>query len=299
MNFHIKILNKTGRRKLSHDGIKYGILILEAKGVMTGFIGGGKMAEAIIKGVRSQESGVRRDIFLSEPLEERRRYLAETYGIRTTESNKEVASSCSIIILAVKPQNMENVLDEVGGIISEDKTVVSIAAGITLSYLQAKLKTKRLIRVMPNTPAMVQEGMSVISLCECFSDNDINTVREIFMSAGKVITLPEKYMDAVTALSGSGPAFFALFVESMIEGGVKAGLNEDDALMLAVQTMLGTARQLDTGISPRKLREMVTSPGGTTAAGLKVFEEKNFKNIIISAIKAAADRAKELGQIKN
>ncbi len=266
---------------------------------MIGFIGGGKMAEALIKGIRGKGQGARVDIIVSEPQEARRRYLAETYGIRTTESNKEAASLCNIIILAVKPQNMGNVLAEIGDIISDDKTVVSIAAGITLSYLQTRLRTKRLIRVMPNTPAVVQEGMSVVSLCECFSDKDINTVREIFMSVGKVATMPEKYMDAVTALSGSGPAFFAFFVESMIESGVKMGLNANDALMLAVQTMLGTARQLDTGVSPQNLREMVTSPGGTTAAGLRVFEEKGLKGIIISAIEAAVGRAKELGQIKN
>ncbi|MDI6729629.1 MAG: NAD(P)-binding domain-containing protein, partial [Thermodesulfovibrionales bacterium] len=161
---------------------------------MIGFIGGGNMAEAIIKGVKGQESGVRRDILVSEPREDRRKYLQQTYGIKTTGSNKEVASSCNIIILAVKPQNMAVVLDEIADLITEDKTVVSIAAGITLSYLQSKLKTKKLIRVMPNTPAIVQEGMSVMSLCECFSDRDIAIVRDIFMSVGKVLTLPEKYI---------------------------------------------------------------------------------------------------------
>lgn len=257
-----------------------------------GFIGGGNMAEAMIKGMKSQ--GIK-DIRVSEPREERRHYLQQNYGIETTVSNKEVASLCNIIILAIKPQNMETVLDEISEIVTDEKTVVSIAAGITLASLSLKLKTKKLIRVMPNTPALVQEGMTVMSLCECFSDRDISIVREIFMSIGKVITLPERYMDAVTALSGSGPAFFALFIEAMVEGGIKMGLNRADALALAIQTAMGTSKLLDTGMSPLEIREMVTSPGGTTAAGLKIFDEKGFKDTVIAAVKAATDRAKEIG----
>lgn len=263
---------------------------------MIGFIGGGNMAEALIKGAVSSRQSAASSLLVSEPREDRRRYLEQIYGIKTTADNKEVANSCNIIILAVKPQNIAAVLDEITELITDDKTVVSIAAGITLSHLQSKLNTKKLIRVMPNTPAIVQEGMSVMSLCECFSDKDISVVREIFMSVGKVLTMPEKYMNAVTALSGSGPAFIALFVEAMIEGGIKMGINREHAAELAVQTLLGTAKLLDTGMSPEKLREMVTSPGGTTAAGLKVFEEKDIKNIVINALHAAVRRAEELGR---
>jgi pyrroline-5-carboxylate reductase len=262
---------------------------------MIGFIGGGNMAEALIKGAGSQQSAVS-SIFVSEPKDDRRKYLEQTYGVKTTSDNRGVASSCNIIILAVKPQNMAAVLDEITDLITEEKTVVSIAAGITLSYLQSKLKTKKLIRVMPNTPAIVQEGMSVMSLCECFSDKDIVTVRDIFMSVGKVLTLPEKYMDAVTAVSGSGPAFVALFVEAMIAAGEKIGLSRDNASELAIQTLIGTAKLLDTGMPPDKLREMVTSPGGTTAAGLKIFEEKGFKDIVYDALLAAKKRAEELAK---
>lgn len=267
--------------------------------MMIGFIGGGNMAEAIIKGITKgsglKGQGSREEIIVSEPDEDKREYLTQTYGIKTTESNKEVASACNIIILAVKPQIMDAVLSEITELIDEEKTVVSIAAGITLSYLQSRLKTKKLIRVMPNTPAIVQEGMSVFSLCECFSDKDISTVREIFMSIGKVLTLPEKYMNAVTALSGSGPGFIALFAEAMIECGEKMGLSRSDASELAVQTLLGTAKLLETGMSPEKLRQMVTSPGGTTAAGLKVFEERGLRTMIAEALLSARDRAEELG----
>jgi pyrroline-5-carboxylate reductase len=265
---------------------------------MTGFIGGGNMAEALIKGIigRGGVTPPVQKIFVSEPNEERRRYLEQTYKIRTTPSNKEVVSECDIIFLAVKPQNMEAVLEEIADVITDKKTVVSIAAGITLSYLESKLKTKQIIRVMPNTPALVQEGMSVYSLCECFHGREVNIVKGILMSIGKVIALPERLMDAVTALSGSGPAFIALYIEAMIEAGEKMELNRADATELAVQTLLGTARLLDNGMPPEKLRQMVTSPGGTTAVGLKVFEEKGFKGLVEDALFAAKKRAEELGK---
>lgn len=260
---------------------------------MTGFIGGGNMAEALIKGMTAKGM---KDIIVSEPREDRRAYLSNTYGVKTTDSNNEVVSSCDITILAVKPQVMAEVLTGLGKMVTEDKTVVSIAAGITLKFLQERLGTKKLIRIMPNTPALVLEGMSVMSMCECFSDRDIGLVREIFMSVGRVIIMPEKYMNAVTALSGSGPGFIALYAEAMIEGGIKMGLTRDNAADLAVQTLLGTARLLDTGMPPDKLREMVTSPGGTTAAGLKVFGDRGFKDIVEEAMLAAQKRAEELGK---
>ncbi len=258
-----------------------------------GFIGGGNMAEAMIKGITSRSM---KEILVSEPMEARREYLHNTFNIETTSSNKDIASSCKIIILAIKPQNMEAVIEEIKDIVTDEHTVVSIAAGIKLDYLSAKLKTGKLIRVMPNTPALVQEGMSVMSLCECFSDNSISVVRDILMSIGKVITLPEKHMDAVTALSGSGPAFIALFIEAMIEGAETIGLDKTDSLTLAVQTMLGTAKLLDTGMDPVRLREMVTSPGGTTAAGLAGLDEMNFKDTVKAALIAARNRSEELGR---
>jgi len=260
---------------------------------MIGFIGGGNMAEALIKGILQSNM---KDIMVSEPRDERRAYLEKTYSIRTTSDNKEICKNCTIIILAVKPQNMDDVTAEISGVISSDTVIVSIAAGITLSYLSTRLKTSKIIRVMPNTPALVQEGMSVLSLCECIHDKEMGLVREIFMSVGKVLVLPEKYMDAVTALSGSGPAFFALFAEKMVEAGLIVGLTVENASELAIQTLIGTAKLLETGMPPGRLREMVTSPGGTTAAGLRVFEERGLKNIVQAAIEAAAGRSGELGR---
>ena len=283
------------RERVRVRGI-FGTFFKGSDNMKIGFIGGGNMAAAIIKGMTVQ--GIK-DILVSEPREARRSYLKQHYGIQTTESNKEVVSACNIIILAIKPQNMKTVLEEISGCVTDDKTVVSIAAGITLEYMSSKLKTKKLIRVMPNTPALVQEGMTVISLCECFSDRDIAVVREIFMSIGNVIMLPEKYMNAVTALSGSGPAFFALFIEAMIESGIKTGLSKGDALTLVVQTAAGTVKLLETGMSTSELREMVASPGGTTAAALKIFKEKGFKDIVSAAIEAAVNRAKELAIVSH
>jgi pyrroline-5-carboxylate reductase len=260
---------------------------------MIGFIGGGNMAEALIKGM--VQSGMK-DIIVSEPREDRRSYLERTYGTKTTSDNKEVVRQSAIVILAVKPQNMDDVTSEIAQFITGEKLVVSIAAGITLPYLTSRLKTSKIVRVMPNTPALVQEGMSVLSMCECIHDKEMAVVRGIFMSVGKVLVLPEKYMDAVTALSGSGPAFVALFAEAMIAAGIKIGLSDDNASELAIQTVIGTAKLLETGMPPDKLREMVTSPGGTTAAGLKVFEEKGLKEMVHSVIEAAATRSKELGR---
>lgn len=260
---------------------------------MIAFIGGGNMAEALIRGITLRGF---KDIIVSEPRKERRNYLKERFSLRTTHDNKEAVREADIVVLAVKPQVMEQILDEVGGLISEEKTVVSIAAGITLGYLGSKIKTKKLIRAMPNIGALVQESMTVLSLCECFSDSDIRVVRDIFMSIGKVMTLPEKYINAVTALSGSGPAFIALFLESMIDAAEKLGLERDTASELAIQTLIGTSRLLQEGIQPDKLREMVTSPGGTTEAGLKVFRERELGSLVESALKAAERRANELAR---
>jgi len=260
---------------------------------MIGFIGGGNMAEALIKGIL--RSG-KKDVFVSEPRDERRSYLEQTYRIQTTSDNREICRKCPLVILAVKPQNMDEVTAEISGFLSGTALVISIAAGITLAYLSQRLKTQRIIRVMPNTPALVQEGMSVLSMCECIQDGELAPVREIFMSVGRVIVLPEKYMDAVTAVSGSGPAFYALFAEKMIEAGTAQGLTAGDASELAIQTMIGTARLLETGMPPARIREMVTSPGGTTAAGLRVFEERDLASLVRAAIESAAQRSRELGR---
>lgn len=260
---------------------------------MIGFIGGGKMAEALIKGIVLQGN---KNIFVSDSLESRRNYLETSYDIKATEFNQCVADECNLIILAVKPQNMATVLDEIADSITEEKTIVSIAAGITLEYFHKKLKTKRLVRVMPNAAVFVQEGMTALSFSEFFPDEDIAMIWNLFTSVGKVITLPEKSMNAISALSGSSPAFVALFLENLIEAGIQMGLSGEHASSAALQTLVGTAALLKTGMSPEQLRTMVTSPGGMTAEGLRVFEEKKLKNIISDALHATMKKGEELGR---
>lgn len=265
---------------------------------MTGFIGGGNMAEALIKGMKA---GGRADILVSEPSGERRKYLEAAYQVRTTASNLEAAQGSEVVVIAVKPQVIDQALSGMrevfGAAKGEQKLAVSIAAGIRLGYLTEKLGTGNVVRAMPNTPALAGLGMTVLSVGDCPPDAALFArVKEIFMSVGKVMVMPEKHMDAVTALSGSGPAFFALFVEGLVEGAVKQGLPLEAAVELALQTAAGTIRMLEEGMDTASLRKMVTSPGGTTAAGLSVLENRGFKDILCDTIGAAVQRAKELGR---
>lgn len=274
---------------------------------MKGFIGGGKMAEAMIKGLTKGAigtiegasgtiEGASGTIIVSDPAAERRSLLEARYGVRTTADNAEVVKEADIIVLAVKPRQMDEVLGEVGGLIREEQTVVSIAAGVTTDYLKKKVGSRKIVRAMPNTPALAGQGMTVLSLADCYPDRDFAHVRDLFMSIGQVLVLPEAKMDAVTAVSGSGPAFVALFVEAMAAGGVSAGLSKDEARTLSTQTLIGTAALLEDGMPPGELREMVTSRGGTTAEGLKAFQKRGFNEIVAEAIMAAASRSRELGR---
>ncbi|WP_353683762.1 pyrroline-5-carboxylate reductase [Thermodesulfovibrio sp. 3907-1M] len=258
---------------------------------MIGFIGGGNMAEALIRGLVKEG---KKNIIVSEPIAERRRYLENCYGVKTTPSNQEVVNLSNIIVLAVKPQNMKEVLEEIKDTVSEKHTVVSIAAGIPIEFIQKYLKTDKLIRAMPNLAATVGEAITVLALCECLEMKIIAPVRDIFMSVGKVITLPEQYMNLVTALSGSGPGFFCYIVEQFIDVATELGFAEDIAKELVVQTFIGTAKLLDSGLPPDKIRQKVTSPAGTTEAGLKVLSQGALREILFKTVQEAAKRAEEL-----
>lgn len=260
---------------------------------MIGFVGGGNMAEALVRGM--VEEGMR-DIVVSDPSDERRAHLEKRYGVRTTADNTEAVRDSEVVVLAVKPQQMEEVLNEIAPAVTAEHTVVSIAAGITIKFIQERLGSDRVVRAMPNMAAQVGEGMTALALCECFTGRAMNLVKEMFMASGRVVVLPEKYIDAVTALSGSGPAFVAFYAGAMAEAGERAGLSHEDALALAVQTLKGTAELLDEGLEPRKLIEKVRSPGGTTAEGLKVFEQRGLEEIVFDALEAARRRAGELSR---
>ena len=263
-----------------------------------GFIGGGNMAEALIKGIVAGGIYAPQSVLVSDIRAERLEYLAETYGVVTAEDNCELASKVEAIVLAVKPQNLIEMLGHVKDSIAPESVVISIAAGITVANLEAVLGEMAIIRVMPNTPALIGEGASAL-----FANEQAKSLLErttaIFASVGKAVVVDdEDLIDSVTAVSGSGPAYFFLLMEEMIKSGVELGLTEDVARNLALQTAKGAgllAAEADrNGESPAELRRKVTSPGGTTEAAIKVFAANDFGRLVNSAMTAARDRGREL-----
>lgn len=262
-----------------------------------GFIGGGNMAEAIIKGLLA--GAVRPDaIMVADPLEKRRSYLSSTYDIGTSDNAVTVADQADIIILAIKPQMAAGVLTDLEPAIPTDKLVISIMAGISTTSIEEMLTSGvRVVRVMPNTSALIQAAASAICAGRKADDTDLATASEIFSRVGVVVTTTEKLMDAVTGLSGSGPAYVFSFIEALSDAGVKNGLARDVSLKLAVQTVLGAARMVDeTGEHPALLKEKVTSPGGTTIAGLHTLENGRFHGLVMDAVDSACIRSRELAE---
>ena len=262
-----------------------------------GFIGGGRMAEALIKGIT--ESGlIKAEMVLAvDPAPERRQLLADQYGVAAAGDGAGLAD-CRIVILAVKPQVMSKVLALNNDNFSGGQLVISIAAGISLDFLESCLAGRdcRVVRVMPNTPALVLEGASALCGGSRTTSSDLEEARRIFDAVGSSVILSEAEMDAVTGLSGSGPAYVFSFIEALIDSGVKVGLARNVAEKLVLQTVLGSVRMaMTTGEHPASLRAMVTSPGGTTIAGLHVMERAGFQGIIMDAVEAATSRSRELG----
>ena len=265
------------------------------------FLGGGNMAEALIKGLLA--AGVARSdtLIATDISPERLEHLKKTYGIIIQKENKKAATEAEILLLCVKPQVMAGLLDELAPAVDDSKLVISIAAGIKIETIESGLGGKpRVVRVMPNTPALVLAGAAALSSGTKAGKEDMAAAEEIFNSVGTAVEVDERLMDAVTGLSGSGPAYVFTFIEGLVDAGVKAGLTREMALDLAAQTVFGAAKMvLDTGEAPGQLRDKVTSPGGTTIAGLQVLEKEKFRDTIISAVKAAAARSRELGKKKN
>lgn len=260
-----------------------------------GFIGAGNMAQAIIKGVINAKLYSPADVLVSDINKEQLTALKNQHGITTVDSNTELASSADVLVLSVKPQVMSEVLAEINGCVKTNAIVISIAAGITTAKLAAGLGSVPIIRVMPNTPALVGCGMAGI-----FSANAnkaaMQTAMNIFSAVGQAIVVgSEDLIDSVTAVSGSGPAYFFLLMEQMIVAAQKVGLDKDAAVKLVIQTAKGAAILAEiSDDSPAQLRQKVTSPGGTTQAALEVFAENNFDQTIEKALLAARDRGKEL-----
>jgi len=256
------------------------------------------MAEALIKGITSGGLWPPDSVYCSEPLEARRQYLEDTYGIKTFSDNSQAVSGADIILLAVKPQVMEMVLSDIRASVTPEHLVISIAAGISLFQLEAGLeKGVRVIRVMPNTPALVQEGAAALCTGSFATPTDMEKAMELFSAVGKAVEVPESLMDAVTGLSGSGPAYCFMFIEALIQAGIREGLPRPIASELAIQTVLGSARMCqDTGRHPEELAAMVTSPGGTTIHGMYYLHKQGLSAGVMDAVRAAASRSRQLGK---
>jgi pyrroline-5-carboxylate reductase len=261
-------------------------------------LGAGQAGEALIAGLISSGWREPAEITATARHEQRLADLGERYGVVTTLDNVEAAKEANVVVIAVKPQDIETLLEEVGSSLTGEQTVLSIAAAIPTSQIESHLgKGVPVVRAMPNTPATVQEGMAGVAAGAHADEEHLAAAEEVLRSVGRSVRVDESYMDAVTAVSGSGPAYFALLAESMIEAGILLGLSREISTDLVVQTMLGTAKLLrDERMHPVELREKVTSPGGTTIAAIRELEQAGVRAAFLNAIQAAMKRSKELAE---
>ena len=254
------------------------------------------MAEAIVSRLLQQEIYQSSQVLISEPVGSRREYWQNQYQVSTTDQNQEIIDSCAVVLLAIKPQIFALVTSQ----LNIDKSinsplVLSILAGVNLTTLAGAFAGLSIVRVMPNTPALVGEGMSAFATNDLVTDSEKQTATSLLEAIGSVIEVNESMMDAVTGLSGSGPAFIALMIEALADGGVLCGLPRAIALQLATQTVIGTGELVkQKNLHPAVLKDQVTSPGGTTIAGVSQLEANGFRNSVISAVKAAYKRSQEL-----
>jgi pyrroline-5-carboxylate reductase len=271
--------------------------------VRIAFIGGGNMAEAIISSIILGGLISSEKILVSDPSLVRRDLLSEKYGVAPYSENKKMlvdigkSSEPTLIVIAIKPQQLNQVIEELNGGISEEHVVLSIVAGVKIDTLINSLKHESVIRVMPNTPAQIGRGMSVWTVSDSVSDLYVDIAREMLQTLGlEILVDEEKYIDMATALSASGPAYVFMFLEAMIDAGVYIGLSREMSSKLATQTILGSIELVNiTGTQPAELRAMVTSPGGTTAEAIFVLEKEGFRSAILTAVNAAYKKAILLG----
>ncbi|MBI2218618.1 MAG: pyrroline-5-carboxylate reductase [Candidatus Rokubacteria bacterium] len=263
-----------------------------------GFVGAGNMGEALIRGLVEARVVPAASVLAHDVRADRLRELEGRFGIRIAKDNETLVREADVVVLAVKPQIMDAVLAGIAGEVTRDKLLISIAAGVSTARIRTALGTPaRLIRVMPNTPALVLEGVTAMARGEGLEPGDLDLAAEVFRAVGRVVTLDEDLMDAVTGLSGSGPAYVAIVVEALADGGVRMGLDRQTAMTLATQTVAGAARLLQqTGMHPGALKDMVSSPGGTTIAGVAALEAGGLRATLISAVERATVRSRELGK---
>ena len=262
------------------------------------FLGGGRMGEALVSGLIRSGGRSAGEIMVTSRREDRSRELGETYGIDSTLSNADAVAWADVLVLTVKPQDMEILLSQIREHVTPEQLVVSFAAGIRTSFVEKHLPDGvHVVRVMSNVAVLVDEAMSVVAAGSNAEDRHLEVAEELLGYVGRVIRLKEVHLDAITATSGSGPAYFFLLAEAMIEACILLGLSRDVATELIIQTMLGSAKMLrDTGKHPVVLREMVTSPGGTTIAAIRHLEEAGVRAAFLNAIDAACRRSAELAQ---
>jgi pyrroline-5-carboxylate reductase len=264
-----------------------------------GFIGAGNMAEHLLSGLIASGQATSENITCSDVRTQRLQELQNRYGIRTTSDNRSVIQSSAIVIYAVKPQIMAEVLKETAGVLDMSKLVISIAAGVPLTAIQSVVdKELRLIRAMPNLCVSVREGATAITAGPLVEAEDIDRAKAIFDAVGRCVFIKENHLlDAVTGLSGSGPGYVFMIIEALADAGVNMGLSRPEALELSAQTLLGAARMvLSSDAHPAQLKDMVTSPGGTTIAGLHALEKGGLRAVLMDAIEAATRRSEALGQ---
>jgi pyrroline-5-carboxylate reductase len=270
------------------------------KGKKIGVIGGGKMGGVLIQGIVTHQLTAKEAVAVSDKDKVRLNELRGQFGIKTTDDNRTAVRGADIVLLAVKPQMMSEVLDEIKEDIGGKQIVISIAAGISIDFMAQRLrKGVRLIRAMPNTPALCGEGATALALGAGVSERDLALARMIFDAVGLTVVVKEDLMNAVTGLSGSGPAYGFIIIEALSDAGVLMGLPRELALKLAAQTLLGAAKLYLSGDKhPGELKDMVTSPAGTTIAGVQALEEGALRATLIAAVEAATLRAGELGKSK-
>lgn len=263
-----------------------------------GFIGAGKMASALVHGLIRAGIAAPQSILASDPHEPAREAVATATNINVTDDNAEVARSSDVLVIAVKPQAMRPALESIQTCLTDDHLIISVAAGTSLATLADGLgPARRLVRVMPNTPALIGEGAAAYALGPHATDADEKVVRTFLSAVGTAHRVPEDLLDAVTGLSGSGPAFAYLMIEALGDGGVRVGLPRDVATVLAAQTVLGAAKMvLESGLHPGILKDQVASPGGTTIAGLHALERAAVRAAFIDAVVSATERSRDLGK---
>lgn len=267
------------------------------KSLKIGFIGAGTMGKAIIKGLINSGFIPEKNIIASEINEETANRVSQELKIQTLTDNKKLTESSDIIILCAKPFHMKNILEEIKTSLSREKVIVSIAAGIKTSFIEEIVNNIPVIRVMPNTPAIITEGMTAVCRGKYTTDEQIEFIKQLFSQIGRCIEVQEKQIDAVTGISGSGPAFIYLIIEAIADGGVKLGLPKNIAIELAAQTTLGAAKMvLETGKHPSVLKDEVTTPGGCTIAGLSVMEDHKVRAALSKTVQETAKVASELSK---